>query len=319
MVHLKKESASERQTGVTVTPKSSSRIEQSLLASGKLPDLVVNASKSSSNTPAVPVTVTTTAPPDSVPTEPDSANAELDPTRHDITLDQPTTQDEEDAVDALLSLGSDLSQNLSVDDPLNKNALQMPIGGPTIRDVNPVEVKLDQVSVDNTIANTVEQEQLLEAEHTFQSTSTKPSADVSNNKQSDKHVTLDQKNMPSELRKNGTNDKQLTPEHADSDNTIPATEDRDDMPEGTPKNGEGDLTSTPRKGTVEIKEYSVKRKISDGKCKFKCPKCGMRTKTRKEQNQHYKDSHDPIMCGKCDKLFNNPVSLSIYMYDHMEK
>ena len=53
---------------------------------------------------------------------------EADSTKQDITQDPQTTKDEEDAVDALLSLGSDLSQNISVDDPLNENALLMPIG-----------------------------------------------------------------------------------------------------------------------------------------------------------------------------------------------
>ena len=184
-------STPERQIGVTVTPISSSQVEQSLLGSGKLPDLVVNASMSTSNTPTIPVT----APLDSAQTEPDSANVETDPTRHDITLDPPTTEDEEDAIDALLSLGSDISQNLSVDDPLNENPLLMPIGGSTTQDVNPVEVKLDQVMVDNTIASIVEQEQLLEAKSAFQSasteTSTKTSADVPNNKQSVKCVIQD--------------------------------------------------------------------------------------------------------------------------------
>ena len=40
--------------------------------------------------------------------------------------------------------------------------LLMPIGAPTVQDVNPVEVKLDQVSVDKSIATIVEQEQLQE-------------------------------------------------------------------------------------------------------------------------------------------------------------
>ena len=75
---------------------------------------------------------------------------------------------------------------------------------------------------------------------------------------------------------------------------------------------------TPRKGKVEFKEYSVKRKVDDGKLKFVCPKCKMRFKTRREQNTHYHERHDTIMCSKCDKLFTNPASLSVHMYDHME-
>ena len=183
----------------------------------------------------------------------------------------------------------DLSQNISADDPLNENALLMPIGAPTIQDINPVEVKLDQVSVDNTIANVIEQEQLLET--LTQSTS-----------QTEQVLPV------------GTENDELV----DSDCTIPAEDEAEESIDANQNNTDDKPPPTPKRGSVEIKEYGVKRKVSDGKLKFKCPKCGKRTKTRKQQNQHYKDSHDPIMCSNCDKVFNNPASLSIHMYDHME-
>ena len=63
---------------------------------------------------------------------------ETEAATENIPQDPQTTEDEDDAVDALLSLGSDLSQNISADDPLNENALLMPIGAPTIQDINPV-------------------------------------------------------------------------------------------------------------------------------------------------------------------------------------
>ena len=157
----------------------------------------------------------------------------------------------------------------------------MPIGAPTIQDINPVEVKLDQVNVDNAIANVIEQEQLLE-------TSTQSPVDTENDKL------------------------------ADSDGTIPAEDEVEESTDANQNNTGDKPPPTPKKGTVEIKEYGVKRKVSDGKLKFKCPKCGKRTKTRKQQNQHYKDRHDPIMCSNCDKVFNNPASLSVHMYNHME-
>ena len=189
----------------------------------------------------------------------------------------------------MLSLGSDLSQNISADDPLNENALLMPIGAPTIQDINPVEVKLDQVSVDNTIANVIEQDQLLE--------------------------TLTQSTSQTEqVSPVGTENDKLV----DSDCTIPAEDEAEESIDANQNNTDDKPPPTPKRGSVEIKEYGVKRKVSDGKLKFKCPKCGKRTKTRKQQNQHYKDSHDPIMCSNCDKVFNNPASLSVHMYDHME-
>ena len=277
--------ATGKQIGVTVTPKSSDNKEQ-LNSPQTLPDLVLNRRSNSTS-----ITSTLSAPPvdvspktKDVPVpEPDSVPAD-DNQNQNITQDPQTTEDEEDAVDALLSLGSDLSQNISADDPLNENAVLMPIGAPaTVQDVNPVEVKLDQVSVDKSIATIVEQEQLQELDRpTSQPTNTE------NNEQ------------------------------ADSESTIPAEDLDGEQVETKPANAEDVSTSTPKKGSVEFKEYGVKRKVTDEKLKFKCAKCGKRTKTRKEQNHHYKETHDPIMCSVCDKVFTNPASLSIHMYEHME-
>ena len=298
-------SATGRQIGVTVTPKSSTSIgDQRILSPEKLPDIVVNRAHTATSTS------TNSVPPDGVllgepalnstkstetSTQLNSQTAthntviETEAATENIPQDPQTTEDEDDAVDALLSLGSDLSQDISADDPLNENALLMPIGAPTIQNINPVEVKLDQGSVDNTIANIIEQEQLLE-------TSTQ---------------------SPSQTEQvppvNTENDKP-----ADSDSTIPAEDEVEEAIDANQNNTDDKPPPTPKKGSVEIKEYGVKRKVSDGKLKFKCPKCGKRTKTRKQQNQHYKDSHDPIMCSNCDKVFNNPASLSVHMYDHME-
>ena len=44
----------------------------------------------------------------------------------------------------------------------------------------------------------------------------------------------------------------------------------------------------------------------------------MRFRSRWEQNTHYRETHDPIMCDKCDKVFSNPASMSVHAYDHME-
>ena len=298
-------SATGRQIGVTVTPKSpTSTSDQRILSPEKLPDIVVNRAHTATSTS------TNSVPPDGVllgepvlnstkstetPTQLTSQTAahntviETEAATENIPQDPQTTEDEDDAIDALLSLGSDLSQNISADDPLNENALLIPIGAPTIQDINPVEVKLDQVSVDNTIANVIEQEQLLE--------------------------TLTQSTSQTEqvLPVGSEND-----ELVDSDCTIPAEDEAEESIDANQNNTDDKPPPTPKRGSVEIKEYGVKRKVSDEKLKFKCPKCGKRTKTRKQQNQHYKDSHDPIMCSNCDKVFNNPASLSIHMYDHME-
>ena len=105
----------------------------------------------------------------------------------------------------------------------------MPIGAPTIQDINPVEVKLDQVSVDKTIVSVIEQEQLLEA-------STK---------------------SPSQTEQvppvNPGNDKP-----ADSDSTIPAEDEVEEAIDANQNNTNDKPPPTPKKGSVEIKEYGVK-------------------------------------------------------------
>ena len=298
-------SATGRQIGVTVTPKSpTSTIDQRTPSPEKLPDIVVNIAHTTTSTstnsvpsdgvllgePALNSTKSTeTSTQLNSQTTTDNIVIETEAAIENIPQDPQTTEDEDDAIDALLSLGSDLSQNISADDPLNENALLMPIGAPTIQDINPVEVKLDQVNVDNAIANVIEQEQLLE-------TSTQSPS------QTEQVSPVDTEN-----------DKL-----ADSDGTIPAEDEVEESTDANQNNTGDKPPPTPKKGTVEIKEYGVKRKVSDGKLKFKCPKCGKRTKTRKQQNQHYKDRHDPIMCSNCDKVFNNPASLSVHMYNHME-
>ena len=64
----------------------------------------------------------------------------IDPTAHDITLDPPTTEDEEDTVDALLSLGTDMENtDNTISMEMEDNALVMPIGSVGVtQDVNPV-------------------------------------------------------------------------------------------------------------------------------------------------------------------------------------
>ena len=263
-----------KQTGVTVTPKSSSLDKSDTLGSGKLPDLIVN-------------TVTNT--PDAISSLPPPVYPTNIPVQ-DYTVDPPTTEDEGDAVDALLSLGSDLSNTASMEDILNENAALMPVGVTTVEDVNPVAIKLDQVSVDKTIANIIDQEQAEEALRTN---------------------TIDQ---------NTEQEKLSEPVDGDSDDTIPYPALDAAVHTSSPKATANTKTEelTPHRGKVKITEYSVKRKVTDGKLKFPCPKCEMRFRSRREQNTHYRETHDPIMCDKCDKVFNNPASLSVHAYDHME-
>ena len=70
--------------------------------------------------------------------------------------DTENTEEEIDAIDALLSLGDTRENLLDEDD----NAALMPIGAPTgIVDAAPVPILLDQINVDNAIANIINTEE----------------------------------------------------------------------------------------------------------------------------------------------------------------
>ena len=80
----------------------------------------------------------------------------------DNIFDGGTTEEEFDAVDALLSLST--VRDNATDNSLEDNATLMPIGGNSVyQDVNPVTMHLDQVSVDGAIAKIVQEESIAEA------------------------------------------------------------------------------------------------------------------------------------------------------------
>ena len=73
----------------------------------------------------------------------------------DHIFDGTTTEEEFDAVDALLSLST--PRDITTDNVFNENSSLMPVGGPTAyEDVNPIPIHLDQVTVDGAIAEIVE-------------------------------------------------------------------------------------------------------------------------------------------------------------------
>ena len=241
--------------GFTVPPESQ-KVQESAQFNETLPDLVVN--RNNDFLTAV------------------SGQSSLsDPTRHDISLDPGTTESEDDAVHALLSLGWESNAHVDMD-ALDENSQLMPIGGANLPvDPAPVTVRLDQISVDREIAGLPEELTLPPTVPATEKTPDVPTMSTNGDKQP-------------------TNTSELS---AADDRTVP---------------------SPTKQGKMEMKEYGIKRKPEDNKLKFKCVKCEFRCKTRKEVNKHYIDTHEPLMCEKCSKLFNTPSSLSLHMYDHEE-
>ena len=86
-----------------------------------------------------------------------TGNLESDHPMETFNIDPLSTEDELDAVDALLSLSGIRDENA---DPTTENELLMPIGGTNLPlDVAPVPIELGQVEVDHAIAKLAMQEE----------------------------------------------------------------------------------------------------------------------------------------------------------------
>ena len=110
-----------------------------------------------------------------------------------------STEEEMDVAAALLSLGE------IRDDDNNENAELMPIRGPNVPlDITPQPIRLDQLSVDNAIAEMIQVDD--QSKDTSADTKTKEQADVQAVAKSDdanKDNTIDDKNKQ-ELATKGT-------------------------------------------------------------------------------------------------------------------
>ena len=58
-----------------------------------------------------------------------------------------------------------------------------------------------------------------------------------------------------------------------------------------------------------ILKQKKKRKIS-------CPMCKHPAYSQAEVNLHYRTTHPPLKCSRCDQMFNNPCSLRRHFYSH---
>ena len=198
--------------------------------------------------------------------------AALDSHIQNTTLtDAATTEDEEDAAEALLRLGDDM--NLG---PIDDNSTLMPIGGTgegVAKDAVPVPIEFSEKDVQEAVRNM----------------GTNTIADDNNN-------TVNEENVSNPVRSPLNNLD--VPENNNSPVKTPPT--------------------SLRKGKLELKEYGIKKKAENEKLRFKCVQCPMRFKTCKESNKHYVDTHQPLLCEKCKKVFKTPASLSLHQYDHEE-
>ena len=215
----------------------------------------------------------------------------------DHILDGATTEEEFDAVDALLSLST--PRDITADSVLDENSFLMPVGGPTTYEyVNPVSIHLDQVTVDGAIAEIVEQEDILDS--TQLTTSNK--SEISG-VQAEDSMTQDKNTME--------NIKE------------------DDVPGVQPSLSGGQTMSktaldcdsepTKSKGVIKVTTYGIKKKSNSDGQSYRCSICGVRKHSAGDLNAHHRRRHEAQMCGICGKVFELASTLTHHMYTHDER
>ena len=72
-----------------------------------------------------------------------------------------------------------------------------------------------------------------------------------------------------------------------------------------------------KKGQLVVRNYKLAR-IHRPKRKFSCVGCPQKFVNNKELNDHFKNSHPPVTCSDCKKLFSTPSAFEKHKYTHYE-
>ena len=258
-----------------------------------------------------------------------------DPTQEDVinqlTNTEPppevtTTEDELDAVDALLSLSSTLNvgSNPDTDLGMEDNALLVPIGGQAIcEDIAPTDSKLDQIAVDSEIARLIDAEEQTKLDTPptqkpllgVQEEDATDSRLLSVERDGKKQDTIDKSAEPSSL-------KGVQPA---ADASLSQTGSVPDSSESTLKpstsgSGARPKVADPKKqtgtrGAFKSQLFGLRRKAPKDRS-YKCQICGKSKRSMEALNEHHRGRHDPQKCGVCGKIFDLATSLAHHMYSH---
>ena len=179
-----------------------------------------------------------------------------------MTKSSPTwcsnTEEEMDAAAALLSLGEMGNETL---DDNNENAELMPIGGQNVPlDIAPQPIRLDQLSVDNVIAEMTQANDQLE--------------DISANMKTEEQAEVQTVAKPDDATKDNTTGTKSTLPAAPP----PASENKQDLA---------------TKGTLRTKTYTLKKKTNTKHRSLKCSECDVVKKSIRELNIHHEECHNP--------------------------
>ena len=211
----------------------------------------------------------------------------------DHIFDGATTEEEFDAVDALLSLST--PRDITTDNVFDENSFLMPVGGPTpYEDVNPVPIHLDQVTVDGAIAEIVEQEDILDSTQLSTANNSEISgiqADDSKTqeKNTKENIRVDDVSGIQPSLSGGQTTLQMHGKSAGNSKTAP----------------DCDSEPTKSKGVIKVTTYGIKKKSNSDDRSYRCSICGVRKRSAGNLNAHHRRRHEAQMCGICGKVFES--------------
>ena len=209
-------------------------------------------------------------------------------------FDGATTEEEFDAVDALLSLRMVRSTTYVDNDD---NSSLMPIAGSSrYVDVNPVPIQLDSTTVDGAIAQLMENEQNLSVKGIVSTTHTEnPKGSIS----TDEETVVA---SPTPVEQSDEKTKSTPTNNYDAETEL-----------------EGNDNEQSKKGYVKLTTHGIKKKTTTVGRVYRCTICSKNFRSARRLNIHHKRNHSAQMCGICGKIFELASSLTHHMYSHDER
>ena len=266
-----------------------------------------------------------------------------EPTNEDQTLYDPvgtiqdiaSTEDEQNAVDALLSLSNvcDLPPS-TIDPDTEDNSLLVPIGGQAIcEDVAPTESRLGQIEVDNEIARMIALEEHVSLEKSDNHDLTTPLIGVpaqKSNEQPKKDSSTEQLDQ-TRIQSKQTALTGVQPDPPAAQSSVPTTADCETQDQHLAAPTDGNTGARPKTGSKQQSTGTARKKGSKGAFKsqlfglrrkrpkdraYKCQVCGISKRSMESLNEHHRRNHNPQMCGACGKMFDLATTLAHHMYSH---
>ena len=222
--------------------------------------------------------------PESTPSTSTDTNTKKDVSRAQETIMKPaTSQETQDAIEALLLLGTMGMPPPQLEDNADDNEVLMPI-------------RANRATADSNVTNAVPK---------------RASTDLNPPKPG---------TVLGVAVKTDTDGESFEPQNqerkeTDADNE---NENKESQPKPTAeednKNKNGNDN---KKKTFVTRQFGLKRRNRPRR-KFKCEKCAQELKTVHDYNQHYLDNHPPTPCPYCPRLFTSRRTMAKHKYSHAE-